>query len=155
MQFDADKILAVKRSGSLSISLLREDDPDNPIELREYDPDEPTLQNFAEYDDDDDPGLPNGRLRGDMLDFEPSMPTWLACAIEKSMDHPGEEIVLGCYPVSLASELRVRFYVSSVCYQGGVVVHDGLDDKVAIRYGRDFGAVGSEIFNTCMLRPAG
>ena len=28
----------------------------------------------------------------------------------------------------------VRFYVSSVCYRGGVLVHDGLDDSIMVSF---------------------
>jgi hypothetical protein len=64
--------------------------------------------------------------RGDTHTFDAGAPSDLGAARTRR-----REGIVGC---KLFDERRVRYYVSSVRYVGGVLVHDGLDDAIQLMW---------------------
>lgn len=125
LQLDDDKLVSVGRSGKLRVSRLR---LENSVELEncvDLAPGEPTdlmrcvrqhdavAPKFAEEFRKD--GFADEQL-GDML-------------YAQTKTRLGAN--LGLFP---AWDRGVRYYVSTVSYGGGVLVHDGLDDKILVSF---------------------
>ena len=116
IQHDADKIVVVSRSGKLRACLLREIDQKDRANR-------------------DDLLAAITRARGSASEIAPRDPLWPSMLEddEDRMDegHMGDLDVLDEPPVLTRP---VRFYVSSVSYGKGVLVHDGRDDELCVLF---------------------
>lgn len=112
IQHDDDKLVSVSRDGWLTTLALRQkEEPAGPFAMPWNKLGLAVARRWA---------------RGDTHTFDAGAPSDLGAARTRR-----REGIVGC---KLFDERRVRYYVSSVRYVGGVLVHDGLDDAIQLMW---------------------
>ena len=114
VQHDADKLVSVARNGDLTCHLVRKE--------------------AVAAGRDADPGP------YELSPLEPWPPPPAASEVDEEENEGGDDSMNGVtclFPLEIEMAWRrdVRYYVSTVLYDGGVMVNDGLDDKVLITGG--------------------
>ena len=112
LQLDADKLVSVGRNGQMVFSLLR------------------SMRHIEAHQSEDDPheimpGAPDCTSTAVRL---ANLPLW-ATGESDGSNARAQEPDLNVVPLRHS---RVKFYVSTVCYKGGVLVSDGFDDRLCV-----------------------